>query len=544
MSDKIIEKIRESEKKLFVGLAGPGTGKSFTFKTIVESDEYKDKKILILSFINKLVDDLSEEFKEFGNVEVVTLHSFARQQLAKKGKNSVDLDQDLDEQISEDYFFIKGSKISYKKRFYEDFLTKEEEDFYKERKKFYGRDKNLYSFNSIIYAINRLFKNKSKIPIYDLILIDEFQDFNKSEYELIKLLNKKSKLVLVGDDDQSLYYFKEAKPEQIRSLYNHCDSENFSLDYCYRCTEVIVDATNDLIKNAQEKSLLGNRENSKKFLYPKKRRDNKNEVSEKYPQIDFLSSVSGNKLIYKLAETIKEDIGKGEKGRILVLVPHYLKQKVYEGLMKKKFNVVEFKLFSDEKCKEIKHKILIETFGILAKRKTDNLALRKILSLYLTNNKIKNLIIKSHKKQKLIWNCLDQDKRSDIESDIEIFKKVKRGKDELNKDELKRFSEVFNLKNIISKMIKGFEPSTKGSMEIEMTTVMSSKGLSAEFVYYVGIDDRNILDRETSKINDYSICEFLVGITRAKKKLTLISLQDDNPKILDFIDKKYINKIK
>ncbi len=92
-------------------------------------------------------------------------------------------------------------------------------------------------------------------------------------------------------------------------------------------------------------------------------------------------------------------------------------------------------------------------------------------------------------------------------------------------------------------MIKGFVSVKGGAIEVEITTVMSSKGLSAEFVYYVGIDDRNILDKDTNEITDQKLCEFLVGITRAKKKLTLFSLEDKNPKILDFIDERCINKI-
>lgn len=537
----ILEKIKKSEKKLFVGLAGPGTGKSYTFGTIIKSDEYKGKKILILSFINKLINDLSEEFKDFENVKVLTLHAFAKQNIGE-----VDLDQDLDDNISKDYFFIRKNGISYEEKFYENNLTKDEEEFYKERKNFYKHKKNLYSFNSIIYAINRFFiNNESKIPEHDLILIDEFQDFNKSEYELIKLLNKKSKIVLVGDDYQSLYDWKKAEPKQISDLYSDDSTEEFSLDYCYRCTEVIVDATNDLIKNAKRSDYLKDRLD-KKFLYPKDDKNHKikNEISQKYPKIDFIPSVPGNLLIYKLAQNIKKDIKDQGGKKILILAPNYLKQTLYEGLITEGFNIVEIELFSNEKCNEIKHKNLIEIFKILTKRKTDNLALRKILFLYLTENKIKDIIIQSSKEEKKIWNCLTKKTKENIEKDIQIFKIVRQGKNKLKDEELKRFSEIFTLKNIFSKMIKGFKPIIKDAIEIEMTTVMSSKGLSANFVYYVGIDDQNVLDQKTKKITDQKICEFLVGITRAKEKLTLISLKDENPKILEFIDEKYINKIK
>ena len=112
---EILKKITGSSKSLFVGVAGPGTGKSTAFKTIIDSDEYKGKKVLILSFINKLINDLSTDFKDFSNVEVLTLHAFAKQKLA-----DVDLNEDLDSIISEDFSFVNNSEIEYDKKFYED----------------------------------------------------------------------------------------------------------------------------------------------------------------------------------------------------------------------------------------------------------------------------------------------------------------------------------------------------------------------------------------------------------------------------------------
>ncbi len=537
MSTILLNKLKNSEKRLFVGVAGPGTGKSTLFKTIIESDNFKGKKVLILSFINKLIDDLTEDFKTFDNVTVLTLHAFAKQKLG-----DVDLDQKLDSIISEDLLFINGTVIEYDKKFYEDNLSEDEARFYKDRKDFYKYQKELYSFNSIIYAVNRFFsKHEDKIPTnYDLILIDEFQDFNKSEYELIKLLNKKTIVVLVGDDYQSLYDFKKAIPKQIIDLYSDDSSEEFSLDYCYRCTEVIVDATNDLIKNAKKNGYLKG-SLLKNFLYPKEDQKHikKHESSKQYSKIDFLPSVKGDQLIYVLEKNIKININENEKKRILILTPGYLKQTIHDGLIKKGFNVVEFELFSNEESNKIRHKDLIEIFETLTSRKTDNLALRKILSLYLSPNEIKEILLKNKK----IWLCLSDIIKVKIETDIAIFKKVKKGKDKLDNVELLRFSQLFNLKNILSKIVKGFGSTSKGAIEVEMTTVMSSKGLSADFVYYVGIDDKNMQNRELKKFTDKNICEFLVGMTRAKEKLTLISLEDKDPKILNFIDKKYINKV-
>jgi superfamily I DNA/RNA helicase len=540
----ILQKIKNSKKNLFVGLAGPGTGKTYTFRTIIESDEYKEKKILVLSFINKLVDDLSEEFQSYKNVRVSTLHSFAKKELEgiltkiEKKEVSVDLDQNLDEIISEDNKFLKGTDIIYKEKFYNNNLRSEEEKFYKERRDFYKHEKELYSFNSIIGCINKLFeKYASMIPVYDLILVDEFQDFNKLECELIKLLNKRSKILVVGDDNQSLYDFKNAKPQEIRDLYKDRASESFSLDGCYRCTEVIVNIANELIDNAKKRGYLKYSE-TKKFLYPRGR-ENKDSISNKYSQIDLISATSGNLLIYKLSESIKKQFESDKGKRFLILVPSYLKQTIYDGLIGNGLHIVDFELFSDEECNKKDHKYLIETFETLLKRKTDNLSLRKILFLYLSESEIKK-IIRINKK---IWFCLSSDNKKSIEKDIEIFKKVKIGKEKLNEKELIRFDKIFTIKNVLSKFIKGFKSIKKDSIEVEMTTVTSSKGLNVDFVYYIGIDDRNMFKKYEKDFSDQKICEFLVGITRPKEKLTLVSLYDENPKILEFISEKYINRI-
>jgi len=542
----LLEKIKTSKKNLFVGLAGPGTGKSHTFKIIADSKEFNGKKILILSFINKLVDELKDDFENYDNVEVSTLHSFASKKLGIK-ESEIIFEESLDFFISDDAFYINGSNISYEKKFQDNELDQNELNFYKTRQNFYSWSNNrIYSFNSVINAINQVFSsNESEIPEYDLVLIDEFQDFNKLEWSFIKHLNKESRMVLVGDDDQSLYSWKQARPEQIRLLYDNEDTEEFTLDNCYRCTEVIVKAVNDLLRKAKQDGYLKDSK-PKIFKYPENPLDKQKESSKLYKRIDFVPKVNGEQLIYHLAKQIREDLSKSkpnkdEKDRILVIVPHFYKQKIYEGLIKTGFNVVEYSLFSEEKNGDVKHKELIGAFNVLLVRKTDNLALRKILYLYLNKEEIKKLIVTSNTKKNGLWNCFEKSTRDDIEKDIEIFKKVKKGELSLSNEELQRFSKIFNLKNILPKIINGFEHTKRNSPEVEITTAMTSKGLSADFVYYIGIDDRNFFHKNMN-INE-KICEFLVGITRTRKRLVVFSFYDNNPRILKFLGEDYINRI-
>ena len=75
--------------------------------------------------------------------------------------------------------------------------------------------------------------------------IDEFQDFNKAEQALILLFsNLATSIVIVGDDDQSLFSGRGGSPNGIRALYSNPSHDQVSLIKCFRCRENIVQAAN------------------------------------------------------------------------------------------------------------------------------------------------------------------------------------------------------------------------------------------------------------------------------------------------------------
>lgn len=540
---EIIRKLRKS--CLVVGIAGPGTGKTHLFREIIESPEYKGKKILILSFINKLISDLKEDFTNYENVEIKTLHGFARKIL---GEN-IEIVENLDNIITEDYYYLENKEFNFEEELYlnnfSSSKTIEEYEFYKNRKNFYKKGGKIYSFNTSIFTINLLFENEEKIPTYDLVLIDEFQDFNELEYELIKNLNKKNKIIIVGDNNQSLYDFKKADPSIITKLYQDSKNETFSLDYCWRCSEVIVDAANSLIAKSVTEGIFIDAI-PKKFLYPKGKQEQKDILSRNFPKIDFLSDLKGEKLMYTLDKLIKKDyeasnnLREGEnkdKIRILIIAEKHFHSMLYDGLSEKGFNIVDYELFSDEKKNNLKNENLAEIFNILVKRKTDNLRIREILPFYFTGDEIKEILSKKRK----IWNCITKEKRGEIEEDIRIFKNAKAGK-KLNSRDISRLNGIFNMRKVISKMIQGFAKIQRDAINIEIVNPMTSKGLSAELVYYLYVDDKYLFKKiEDIKYNE--ICKILVAITRAKEKLTIISKERNEPFVLELLGKENINII-
>lgn len=94
------------------------------------------------------------------------------------------------------------------------------------------------------------------IEAYEYLLVDEFQDLNKSEQEFIRLIRGNSNLVIVGDDDQSIYGFKFAHPQgiqEIDDLYGKYDDVPF--DVCRRCPTLVTKMASALISKNPNRTL-------------------------------------------------------------------------------------------------------------------------------------------------------------------------------------------------------------------------------------------------------------------------------------------------
>ncbi|MCU7836375.1 MAG: DNA helicase Rep [gamma proteobacterium symbiont of Taylorina sp.] len=83
------------------------------------------------------------------------------------------------------------------------------------------------------------------------LLVDEYQDTNTTQYQLVKLLvGDRKSLTVVGDDDQSIYCWRGAKPENLTLLEKDFpDLKVIKLEQNYRSTKLILNAANTLIAN-------------------------------------------------------------------------------------------------------------------------------------------------------------------------------------------------------------------------------------------------------------------------------------------------------
>lgn len=97
---------------------------------------------------------------------------------------------------------------------------------------------------------------------YKYILVDEFQDVNKAQYDLIKLVASAHKnIFIVGDDDQSIYRFRGARPEFMLNFHkDYNELKTVVLNVNYRSTDQIISIANSIIKenkNRFEKNIKG-----------------------------------------------------------------------------------------------------------------------------------------------------------------------------------------------------------------------------------------------------------------------------------------------
>src|ERR1035441_9573224 len=252
--DAHVLKVLSSTSRKKVVVAGPGTGKTYLFKKLLEGKQ----RTLTLTFTNALVEDLSLEL--YGMTEVRTLHSFASELLKRIWKRTeINIFPRLSDLIREDLRAMTGQDVDFEKVFHTRDDSNPQFGFYRRRKKYYD---DSYGYSDIVFAaVKFLERNPDRIPKYEQIVVDEFQDFNFLEVSLVELLAGSSPVVLAGNDDQALYDFKHADPEHLRKRHDNriSEYEAFNLPMCSRCTRVIVGAANDIVKSAMGANLLQSR---------------------------------------------------------------------------------------------------------------------------------------------------------------------------------------------------------------------------------------------------------------------------------------------
>jgi len=259
-------------------LAGPGTGKSFALKRrvarLLESN-VAPARILPVTFTKVAAEDLQRELINMGvpgceQIRGSTLHSLGMRILSRQnvlavtGRVARPLNRFEMEPLLYDLSADFGSKRQREKRIraYEaawarlqheepGFAQADIDERFQRSVIAWLRFHEGMLIGEIIPEVHRYLRNNPAAPersLYDHVLVDEYQDLNKAEQSVVDLLCTTAALCIVGDDDQSLYSFKHAHPEGIRTFpQSHAGSTDHQLLDCYRCPTGIVSTANALI---------------------------------------------------------------------------------------------------------------------------------------------------------------------------------------------------------------------------------------------------------------------------------------------------------
>ena len=528
----------DAAKKLIV--AGPGTGKSFLFQQICKRKVKKgESKIIALSFINELVDDLSRDLHQLA--EVKTLHSFALSRIP--GDKNVFLE--LGSVIKRDYDIAFGDDVDYNSIFCNLIDAEEELKFYSNRRKYY----NFFSPNCSVYTLIKIFEHdERKVPEYSQILIDEFQDFNKLESRLLSFLTKRSPVVIVGDDDQSLYDFKYAEPADIRNKHSSGEFETFGLPYCDRCTNVIINAYEKLIEVAQAKGYLRKRMTKEYLYFPSEQKDS---CSEAHPRIAVKRNIFQNVIAYNIEAEIETlfDPRASHLPTVLIICPYRIQIELVEkGLRARGFKNIDA-------SQKYEHDIIMEGFNLLLKNNSCNLAWRVLFEAECNrigaSERFEQVMKESVNSDTPFMNLLTVDERKTIKSVNAALRKIKDGKvvDDATMAEV--FAVLgYNPVEIAQSKIrdelaqKSAKKNIYKNTPIKIVTVLGSKGLTRDYAFLVNFDDRFLLDRNddsSMKITDDSICRFLVALTRARERVCIYTSKNVYPTYVEWIADGFID---
>ncbi len=119
---------------------------------------------------------------------------------------------------------------------------------------------NALDFDDLLLETVRLLKTSSEVrerynKKYRYLLIDEYQDTNRPQYELMRLLGKHGNVCVVGDEDQSIYSWRGADIKNILDFEKDFDhAKTIRLEQNYRSTQVILEGASAVVaQNVQRK---------------------------------------------------------------------------------------------------------------------------------------------------------------------------------------------------------------------------------------------------------------------------------------------------
>jgi len=274
-------------------IAGAGSGKTkvLTYKIahLIDNCGVKPWNILAITFTNKAANEMKERVQNLigdaiNDIWLGTFHSICvkilrkfidrlgydssfaifdtadQKTLVKKCLKELDIDSKIFTEKSVINEISNAKNMMIKP---DDYLLRNNGDYRKEKiSKIYSlyqkklKENNAVDFDDIInLTIDLLLENEDILEYYSdkfkYILVDEYQDTNKSQFKLVSILAKKNmNIMVVGDNDQGIYSFRGADISNILNFEkDFAGTKIVKLEQNYRCTGNILKVANEVIKN-------------------------------------------------------------------------------------------------------------------------------------------------------------------------------------------------------------------------------------------------------------------------------------------------------
>lgn len=595
---KIEELNKEQQKAVLISsgplliLAGAGSGKTRVLTTkvayLIENLGVNPYNILAITFTNKAAKEMSERLLGMiGEVskqaQVSTFHSFGlkilRENCSNLGYNSNFIIMDSDDtltiikrilkQLNLDSKIYNPSAIRNKISGCKNELMEPEDyekyaasDFEKVVLKVYEiyqrtlKQNNSVDFDDLLVLPINLFKKFPDVldkyqERFKYILIDEYQDTNKAQYVLTKLISAKYRnICVVGDVDQSIYGFRGANYRNILNFEkDYKDAITIKLEQNYRSTNSILEAANSVIKN--------NKERKSKNLWSDKGKGEK---------ITYFRAFNERDEAFYVIREIKKLLAKGIKYEdIAVLYRTNAQSRIMEEELLKEnlpYRVVgSFYFYSRKEIKD-----LIAYLRLIYNDKDDISLLRVINTPKrgIGNKTISNLVNMANIENKSIYEVISSGKELEFKKVIEDLKEISKnitltelvdkildvsGIREEYKNEksleadirlenleefksiTKSFEEQYGLVSLEDflleiSLVSDVNEYKDDKNRISLMTVHSVKGLEFDYVFVIGLEE-GIFPHINSLLDNNEIEEerrlMYVAITRARKKLYLVN---------------------
>ena len=272
-------------------LAGPGSGKTLVItqrvRYLIEAYHVRPQEILVITFTKAAAQEMQSRFQAlsrqrgvtFGTFHAVFFHilkyayhysaanilteekkyQILQRLLSESGLHFEDEKETLSE-IASEISVVKNEQIPLEHYYSKSCPEEVFRNFYRKYEEMHRRE-GLLDFDDMMTMTYELLTQRADILAawqrhYRYILVDEFQDINLLQYAILRLLaNPERNLFIVGDDDQSIYRFRGAKPEIML---------NFPKDYP-NAKQIVLDRNFRSVASVIRAAQLVIRENTKRF---------------------------------------------------------------------------------------------------------------------------------------------------------------------------------------------------------------------------------------------------------------------------------------